>query len=114
MAETVIEILERRLPGIGERIEAIDVSTPASVVRLTGNWKGSMEGWLLTPGTGFGAGRQTLPGLRRFFMVGQWVQQGGGLPAGLMTARSAIQALRRQDGVPFSPGTASGTIHKAA
>jgi phytoene dehydrogenase-like protein len=102
VAEDVIATLERRLPGIRERIEAIDVSTPASVVRFTGNWKGSMEGWLLTPGTGFGAKRQTLPGLRRFLMVGQWVQRGGGLPAGLMTARSAIQAVCKQDRIPFA------------
>ena len=101
VAGAVIAALERRLPGIRERIEAIDVSTPASVVRFTGNWKGSMEGWLLTPGTGFGARRQTLPGLRHFLMVGQWVQQGGGLPAGLMTARSAIQAVCKQDRIPF-------------
>jgi phytoene dehydrogenase-like protein len=114
IAEAVIAILERRLRGIRASIEAIDVSTPASVIRFTGNWKGSMEGWLLTPGTGFGASRQTLPGLQRFLMVGQWVQQGGGLPGGLMTARSAIQALCRQDGVPFSPARSSRTIDKAA
>jgi phytoene dehydrogenase-like protein len=70
IAEAVIAILERRSPGIRERIEAIDVSTPASVVHLTSNWKGSMEGWLLTPSARFGARRQTLPGLRRFLMVG--------------------------------------------
>jgi len=90
------------------------VATPASVVHFTGNWKGSMEGWLLTPDAGFGPKRQMLPGLRRFLMVGQWVQPGGGLPSGLMTGRSAIQALCRQDGVPFSPGKTSRTIGKAA
>jgi len=114
LAEAVIAILERRLPGLRQHVETIDVSTPASVVHFTGNWKGSMEGWLLTPDAGFGSKRQTLPGLKRFLMVGQWVQLGGGLPSGLMTARSAIQALCRQDGVPFSPGKASQTIDKAA
>ena len=102
VADAVVGILERRLPGIRERIEAIDVSTPVSVVRFTGNWKGSMEGWLPTPSAGFGTRRQTLPGLRRFLMVGQWVQPGGGLPTGLMTARAAIQSICKQDGLPFS------------
>jgi phytoene dehydrogenase-like protein len=104
VAEAAITVLERRLPGLRERVEVVDVSTPATVVRFTGNWKGSMEGWLLTPGAGFGIRRQTLPGLRRFLMVGQWVQPGGGLPSGLMTARAAVQALCRQDSVPFAPG----------
>jgi phytoene dehydrogenase-like protein len=97
IADAIIDVLERRSPGIRQRIETIDVSTPATVVRFTGNWKGSMEGFLPTPGTGFGARRLTLPGLRRFLMVGQWVQPGGGLPADLMTARAAIQAVCRQD-----------------
>lgn len=103
IAEAVVSILERRRPGIRQRIRAIDVSTPASVVRFTGNWKGSMEGFLPTPGSSFAARRQALPGLDRFLMVGQWVQAGGGLPTGLLTARAAIQSICRQDRVPFSP-----------
>jgi phytoene dehydrogenase-like protein len=103
IAEAVIGILDRRLPGVRGSIEVSDVSTPASIVRFTGNWKGSMEGFLPTPGVGFGPRRQTLPGLDRFLMVGQWVQPGGGLPSGLMTARSAVQAMCRKDNVPFTP-----------
>jgi phytoene dehydrogenase-like protein len=103
IAGAVVDALERRRPGIRERIETLDVSTPASVVRFTGNWKGSMEGWLPTPGAGFGTRRQTLPGLRRFIMAGQWVGPGGGLPTGLMTARSAIRSVCRQDGARFAP-----------
>ena len=79
----------------------VDVATPATVIRYTGNWKGSMEGWVLTPSTGFRPLRSTLPGLRHSLMVGQWVMPGGGLPSGLMTARSGIQALCKQDGVSF-------------
>jgi phytoene dehydrogenase-like protein len=108
VAETVIAILDNRLPGIRQAIEVIDVSTPATVIRYTGNWKGSMEGWLLTPATGLRPLRRHLPGLRRFMMVGQWVMPGGGLPSGLMTARSAIRALCKQDGVPFMPAVAAG------
>jgi phytoene dehydrogenase-like protein len=50
---------------------------------------------------GFRPLRNTLPGLRRFMMVGQWVMPGGGLPSGMMTARPAIQAICKKDGVPF-------------
>jgi phytoene dehydrogenase-like protein len=78
------------------------VSSPATVIRYTGNWRGSMEGWLMTPDTGFGSLPQKLPGLKHFAMAGQWVQPGGGLPSGLMTARAAIQAICREDHRPFS------------
>lgn len=101
IAEAVIAILQRRIPGVREAIEVTDVSTPATVIRYTGNWKGSMEGWLLTPSTGLRPLPSKLPGLRKFLMVGQWVRPGGGLPSGLMTARSAIQAVCKQDRVEF-------------
>ncbi len=106
VADAVVAVLERRLPGIRGAVDALDVSTPATVIRYTGNWRGSMEGWLMTPQTGFGALPQTLPGLRRFMMVGQWVQPGGGLPSGLMTARAAIQTICREDHRPPLHGRA--------
>jgi len=103
IADAVIAVLDRRVPGIRRAIEVIDVSTPATVIRFTGNWKGSMEGWLPTPHRGFGLLPNTLPALRNFMMVGQWVMPGGGLPAGLMTARAAVQAICRHDRLPFAP-----------
>ncbi|HXJ17165.1 MAG TPA: NAD(P)/FAD-dependent oxidoreductase [Candidatus Polarisedimenticolia bacterium] len=99
----VIAILERSVPDVRQAIEVMDVSTPATVIRYTGNWKGSMEGWLLTPKSAFRPLRNTLPSLSQFLMVGQWVMPGGGLPSGLMTARSAIQAVCKQDRAPFTP-----------
>ena len=46
--------------------------------RWTGNWQGSYQGWLPTPRI---LGRRlprTLPGLKRFYMAGHWVELGGG------------------------------------
>ncbi len=103
VAQTVIGVLEKRVPGIRAAIEVVDVSTPATVIRYTGNWQGSMEGWLLTPKTGVRPLARTLPGLSKFRMIGQWTMPGGGLPSGPMTARPAIQAICKQDRVPFTP-----------
>jgi phytoene dehydrogenase-like protein len=101
VAETVIGVLERKLPEIREAIEVVDVSTPATVIRYTGNWKGSMEGWLLAPGARMRPYPNTLPGLKQFLMAGQWVAPGGGLPSGVTTGRAAIQAVCKQDGASF-------------
>ena len=103
VAQAVIAVLEVHHPGLRDRIEVVDVSTPATVIRYTGNWKGSMEGWFPVPSVSFRPLPNTLPGLRRFYRVGQWISPGGGLPSGLMTARPAIQAICRQDHVPFLP-----------
>jgi phytoene dehydrogenase-like protein len=102
IADAAIAVLERSVPEVRKSIEVIDISTPATVIACTGNWKGSMEGWLMTPGTGFKPLRNTLPGLQRFMMVGQWVMPGGGLPSGLLTARGAIRTVCRQDHIPFT------------
>jgi len=101
VAEAVIGALEGHLPGVRESIEVIDVSTPATVIRYTGNWKGSQEGWLMLPGAGIKPFPNTLPNLDRFFLIGQWIMPGGGLPSGPMTARPAIKAICRRDHVPF-------------
>jgi phytoene dehydrogenase-like protein len=101
LADAVIAILNRRIPGIIEAIEVTDVSTPATVIRYTGNWQGSMEGWLMTPAKGMRPLPITLPGLTRFLMAGQWVAPGGGLPGCLMSARSTVRALCRLDHRPF-------------
>jgi phytoene dehydrogenase-like protein len=103
VAEQVIAVLEKRIPGIRDAIEVVDVSTPATVIRYTGNWKGTMEGWLPVPGAGFRPYPNRLPGLERFFMVGQWVMPGGGLPSGPLTARPAVRAMCREDHVAFTP-----------
>src|SRR6516225_2317364 len=65
--------------------------------------KGSIEGWLLTPGMSFKPLRNTLPGLRRFLMVGHWVMPGGGCPS-VMTARLAVRALCQARPYAVCPG----------
>jgi phytoene dehydrogenase-like protein len=101
VADLVIGVLEKAIPKVRSAIEVVDVSTPASVIRYTGNWKGTMEGWLVEPGASFRPLPNTLPGLNKFFMVGQWVLPGGGLPSGPLTAKLAIKAICKHDHVPF-------------
>jgi len=101
VAEAAIGVLDKRMPGIRNAIELVDVSTPATIIRYTGNWKASQEGWLVEPGAGMRMLPTVLPGLKRFMMVGQWVLPGGGLPSGPMTARPVVKAICKQDQVPF-------------
>ncbi len=104
IASSITKIFEDRFPAAKGKIEVTDVATPATVIRYTGNWKGSMEGWLMTPATGIKQLPLTLPQLNNFYMVGQWLSPGGGLPAGLLTARSAAQILCRDYKVKFKAG----------
>ncbi|MPW23443.1 FAD-dependent oxidoreductase [Paraburkholderia sp. CNPSo 3157] len=114
VADSVIAIFDEHMPGVRDAIEVVDVSTPATVVRCTRNWRGSMEGWLLTPQTGVRPLPSTLPGLRQFLMIGQWVMPGGGLPSGLITARRAVRRMCRQDGMAFVPDEHENSSNAAA
>ena len=99
VAASVAAVFEARFAKARGRIEVVDVATPATVVRYTGNWRGSMEGWLYTPATGIRPLPCVLPGLRNFYMVGQWTSPGGGLPSGLLTARSVSKRMAKEHGV---------------
>ncbi len=101
LARDVIQIFEGRFPAGKGKIEVVDVATPSTIIRYTGNWKGSMEGWLMTPSTGFRPLPPILPGLKDFYMVGQWVSPGGGLPSGLLTARNTSRMICRDNGVKW-------------
>lgn len=104
-AETMITAVEQVYPGLSEDIEMVDVATPLSYERYTGNWQGSSCGWLLTRDTMFmmiNGIQKTLPGLRNFYMVGQWVEPGGSLPVVAMSGRNAIQLICHEDGKHFT------------
>jgi phytoene dehydrogenase-like protein len=95
VAREIVAVCESRFPAARGNIEHVDVATPATVIRYTGNWKGSMEGWLLTPAMGFRQLTPVLPGLKGFYMAGQWLSPGGGLPSGLLTARVVSHRICR-------------------
>jgi phytoene dehydrogenase-like protein len=100
-AQAYIEALEQIWPGISADVEMINVATPLTFGRITGNLKGSIVGWKLTPKQAVTKVPKILPGLKNFWMVGHWVYPGGGLPAGLATAREVIWRQCKKDKKPF-------------
>jgi phytoene dehydrogenase-like protein len=92
-----LDALEQVWPGISADVEMVDVATPLTFERFTGNWTGSITGWKLTPRQAGIKMSRTLPGLDSFWMVGQWVYPGGGVPAGVSTAREVIWQLCKKD-----------------
>jgi phytoene dehydrogenase-like protein len=94
--------LESRYPGISEQIEMVDIATPLTFERYTNNWEGSMEGWLLTTKNLRMNMKKTLPGLAGFYMIGQWVAPGGGLPGCAITAKEVMQLVCAKDGKKFT------------
>jgi phytoene dehydrogenase-like protein len=102
VVDLVLDQLEPRFPGLRGQVEVVDVATPVTTRRYTGNGQ-SYQGSLGIPLLGFLAGRgivRTLPGLAGFYMVGQWAGFPG-LPWVAGMGRSLVQHLCRQEGRPF-------------
>ena len=100
--EKIIELLDVRLGGIKNKIEVIDVATPATFQRYTNNWKGSTQGWL--PGKNLLATSPVnfkLPGLKKFYYSSHWNQPGGGLPIAIKTGRDVAKAICKEQNIKF-------------
>lgn len=108
VADAAIELVERAHPGTRDHVDVVDVATPLTVERYTGNWRGSPEGVLLTTRNLLRPMSKSLPGLARFHQVGHWVAPGGGLPSGAMTGREVAQLICAHDGVPFTATEPAG------
>ena len=102
VATRVIEQMEARYPGITGAIETVDVATPLTTERYTGNYKGSIQGWGINQETTTKGMKRTLPGLEDFYMAGQWVTVGGGLPGVAPSGREVIQIICHRDGKKFT------------
>jgi phytoene dehydrogenase-like protein len=98
IAAFICQFLEKLYPGINDRIEIVEVATPATTKRYTGNLKGSIFGFKAFSDAEDLAQilvnkyRMQLPNLARFYMTGQWVL-GGGLPRSAMSGRYVAQFL---------------------
>jgi phytoene desaturase len=102
VAAEVLARLEMHYPGISSQVEVTDVATPYTFWRYTLNYRGAYEGWLPTPEAINSLLPRTLPGLANFYMAGQWVMPGGGVPACLYSGRHVVQILCHREGKPFS------------
>jgi phytoene desaturase len=103
VAAELLDRLEPHLPGITSAVEMTDVATPWTFWRITRNRRGAYEGWLMTKAMMTTRIPKTLPGLDNFYMAGQWVEPGGGVPAVLPSGRQVVQIICHRDGVPFTP-----------
>jgi len=107
LAHFITTIYKQRFPNISADVEMADVATPLTFERYTGNWKGSIIGWDLTTETAFKPIPKMLPGLQNFWMAGQWVEVGGGIPMVALSGRNVIQLIARADKKPFKTGRCS-------
>ncbi len=101
LSDAILQKLENYLPGLTESLEVTDTSSPETFVRYTSNYRGAYEGFLPNPENIFKVVERTLPGLKDFYMAGQWVMPGGGIPPSLLSGRHAVQLFCHDHEIPF-------------
>lgn len=101
IAQNVIDFLDKKLGNICNNVEMIDVVTPATYARYTGNWKGSIQGWANEKIFEKNPFKKELKGLSNFYMTGQWVEPGGGVPTVFKSGRDLAQIICKKEGVKF-------------
>jgi len=95
------DVLEKRYPGIIDNIEVCDVATPVTDVNYTGVWKGSYEGFMPSGKNLMDNISPVIPRLKKFYMAGQWLFPGGGLPPAGQSGKWAIQYICKEEEISF-------------
>lgn len=106
IATQVICLLEPAFPGLSAEVEVVDVTTLHTWERFMGGTDGHTN----YPNKPFVIIREmlgldqryTLPGLKNFFMVGQWVTSAGSLFMNVLSGKIALQKICRECGVKFT------------
>lgn len=91
------KFLEKQYPGISEFIEVIDVATPKTDVKYTGVKEGAYEGFMPSKENMMKSLKMQLPHLQNFYMAGQWLFPGGGLPPSAQTGKWAVQLICKKE-----------------
>lgn len=110
LADMVARKLGKRFPGFIKQIEAVDVVTPVSVEHWTGGYRGFAQPWPPTEELAKEINKngvsKTLPGLKNFYMVGQWAGGTFGISTVSLMGRKLICDLCKKDKKPFKTSTA--------
>jgi phytoene dehydrogenase-like protein len=107
VAAQVIDLLERRFPGIRSQVETVDVPTLMTwekFVNETFGWQNfPNKKFSMTASVGARGGQGTLPGLSDFYFAGAWATGLGALFANAISGRNVIRDICRKDGKRFTP-----------
>jgi phytoene dehydrogenase-like protein len=94
-------LLEKDFPGITPFIEVIDVATPKTDVKYTGVKDGAYEGFMPSKENMMKSLKMQLPKLQNFYMAGQWLFPGGGIPPSAQTGKWAVQLICKKEKQAF-------------
>ena len=101
IAADATEKLKALYPAVNGSIEVVDVATPLTDIRYTGVYRAAYEGFLPTSGNMTKTLPNKIKGLENFFLAGQWLFPGGGLPPSAQSGKWLFQWITKKDKKKF-------------
>jgi len=101
IAAEASEKLQKLYPEVGGHIEIVDVATPLTDIKYTGVYRGAYEGFLPTSKNMMKSISHKVKGLDHFYLTGQWLFPGGGLPPSAQSGKWLFEWIARKDKKKF-------------
>ncbi|UCD85439.1 MAG: NAD(P)/FAD-dependent oxidoreductase [Deltaproteobacteria bacterium] len=93
VADRMIAVAEKFIPGLRDAIEEIEVGTPLTMERYTLNYKGSIIGWAPTPEQTMLKRMKQKGPIDRLYLAGAWTFPCGGQSACLNSGHNAAKMI---------------------
>lgn len=92
VADEMLERIEEHYPGVKENIEVEDIATPYTTIKFTMHKYGTWGGCQVNDEIIKNKLNHTIPGLKNFYMVGNWIYSGGLSPT-FNSSKNAIDLI---------------------
>jgi phytoene dehydrogenase-like protein len=93
--------LQSLYPDVEGHIEVVDVATPLTDIKYTGVYRGAYEGFMPTSKNMMKSISHKVKGLDNFYLAGQWLFPGGGLPPSAQSGKWLVEWMASRDKKKF-------------
>ena len=97
IAEDIKDIITDKLPALREKLQCVDVWTPATYRRYVNSEMGSFMSFALPSGSMPKKISNSIKGLKNVVLATQWLQAPGGLPIAAMSGVDAIKTILKKE-----------------
>ncbi|TDW26017.1 phytoene dehydrogenase-like protein [Breznakia blatticola] len=103
LAKNIIQLLEENLSEIKGKVEVWDIATPLTYERYCGTFRGS---WMsvMKPKSNSNTSPSKSKDIKNLYFAGQRLMIPGGMPAAMVTSRTAVQHLCKDTNTVFQGG----------
>lgn len=97
LAHLIMNRTIQKIPELEGKMECIDVFTPMTLTRYTNTSRGAYMGFMFNKNAMLWSHNGRLPGLKNFFLSGQWLMCPGGVPTAMMQGMFSIQRICKEE-----------------